>query len=234
MELQEIRDQVLLATLPQVAFEGWSEAALRAGIAECGLPEADAALAFTGGAPEMIAHWSAWADRQMLLTLQEQANDAADPAPESASGAGGGMGARVAAAIRARIEVNALWREAVRRTVSYLTLPMNVPLAARSTSATVDAVWYACGDVSTDVSYYSKRATLAAIYVATVLYWLEDRSDASMDTWDFLDRRLEGVLRLPRLRRRTEDWLAGFVLPRRRRGGAVGSSLFSAPRQGDD
>jgi|APTNR8051073442_1049403.scaffolds.fasta_scaffold09674_5 ubiquinone biosynthesis protein COQ9 len=201
MDLQEIRDQVMLATLPHVAFEGWSEAALRAGVAECGLPRADAALAFTGGAAEMIAHWSGWSDRRMLLALQDQ------PA------ATGTTGERIAAAVRARIEVNAPWREAVRRTLSYLALPTHTPLAARSTYATVDAIWYACGDTATDVSFYGKRATLAAVYGATVLYWLEDQSDGSADTWAFLDRRLEDALRLPRLRRQAETWLAGLALP---------------------
>jgi ubiquinone biosynthesis protein COQ9 len=224
MDLQEIRDRVLLATLPHVAFEGWSESALRAGIAECGLPEADASLAFTEGPPEMIAHWSAWADRQMLQALQHQAEAGAETAAE----ANGGTGGRIAAAVRARIEVNAPWREAVRRTLSFLALPGSVPLAARSTYATVDAVWYACGDASTDFSFYSKRATLAAIYGATVLYWLEDQSEGSAETWGFLDRRLADAMRFPRLRRRTGDWLAGLALPGFRfpwRQPAVGTGL---------
>jgi ubiquinone biosynthesis protein COQ9 len=66
----------------------------------------------------------------------------------------------------------------------------------------VDSIWYAAGDRATDFGFYTKRALLAAVYGATVLYWLEDRSPGSAATWEFLDRRIESVMRLPRLRGR--------------------------------
>jgi ubiquinone biosynthesis protein COQ9 len=46
------------------------------------------------------------------------------------------------------------------------------------------------GDKSTDMSWYSKRATLAAVYTATELFMLTDVSPDFEDTWAFLDRRL--------------------------------------------
>ena len=46
----------------------------------------------------------------------------------------------------------------------------------RSVYETVDGIWYAAGDSATDFSFYTKRVTLAAIYAATLPYWLEDRS----------------------------------------------------------
>ena len=45
-----------------------------------------------------------------------------------------------------------------------------VPLSA-CTARTVDAIWHAAGDRSADFSWYTKRAILAAVYTATVLYW---------------------------------------------------------------
>jgi ubiquinone biosynthesis protein COQ9 len=65
-------------------------------------------------------------------------------------------------------------------------------------------MWYAAGDTATDFSFYTKRATLAAIYTAAVLYWLEDRSEGFSDTRAFVDRRLAGVARFGRLRRDLE------------------------------
>ena len=38
--------------------------------------------------------------------------------------------------------------------------------------------------------------------MSTVLYWLADTSEGSVDTWDFLDRRIKDVLQLPRLQSR--------------------------------
>ena len=64
---------------------------------------------------------------------------------------------------------------------------------------TVDAIWYAAGDTATDFSYYTKRGLLAAVYGSTVLYWLGDESEGRVETWGFLERRLEDTMRVRRL-----------------------------------
>ena len=209
---EETRDRLVLATLTHVAFEGWSDRALRAGLADAGLAHEQGALAFGGGALEMIEHWSRYGDRRMLEAMQ-----------------GVDAGAmrvreRIATAVRFRIEVNVPYREAVRRTMSFLALPPNTPLAITSTWGSVDAIWYACGDASTDLTFYTKRATLAAVYGATVLYWLDDFSEEFGDTWAFLDRRIDDVMRIPKLRGRVGKALSAMFRPppilRRRAGGS--------------
>ena len=72
------------------------------------------------------------------------------------------------------------------------------PLALKSLYRTVDAVWYGIGDTSTDWNFYSKRAILAGVYGATLLYWLDDRSEGQARTWDFLARRLDDAIAVPR------------------------------------
>src|SRR5207244_5089519 len=107
---------------------------------------------------------------------------------------------RIALAVITRLELVAPWREAVRRALSLLTLPQHMPLALRLLYQTVDDVWWAAGDRATDFSFYTKRLTLAGIHTATVLYWLEDRSEDFADTRGFLERRLAGVARVGRVR----------------------------------
>ncbi|MFV0358937.1 COQ9 family protein, partial [Tropicimonas sp.] len=65
-----------------------------------------------------------------------------------------------------------------------------------------DMIWTALGDSSDDINWYSRRASLSAVYSATVLYWLGDDSEGNVATWAFLDRRIDGVLRASRLRAR--------------------------------
>jgi len=72
------------------------------------------------------------------------------------------------------------------------------PLGLRLLYNTVDAIWYAAGDTSTDWNFYSKRALLAAVYAATQLYWFEDRSPGAEETRGFLERRLADVMALPK------------------------------------
>ena len=198
MDLEDLRDRIVLATLPHVAFEGWGERAMQAGADDAGIVMAEVRLAFPRGVLEVIEHWGRYADRQMLDALAARDTNSMR------------VRERIAAAVRCRIEVNAPYREAVRRTIAYLALPLNAPVAARSTYETVNAIWYACGDTSTDFSFYTKRATLAGVYAATVLYWLDDGSDDFADTWGFLDRRIADVMQIPRLRARMSGIAATF------------------------
>ena len=95
-----------------------------------------------------------------------------------------------------------LGREAVRRGLATLALPHNIPLGLRLVYDTVDAIWRAVGDRPSDFSFYSKRASLAAIHAAALLYWLDDRSPGAVDTMAFIDRRLADLHRLGGMRER--------------------------------
>jgi ubiquinone biosynthesis protein COQ9 len=89
-------------------------------------------------------------------------------------------------------------REALRRAIGLLALPHNAPRAGELTWRTVDAIWWAAGDTATDWNFYSKRALLAGVYGATLLRFLEDRSDGCIETWAFLDRRIADTMRVPK------------------------------------
>ena len=83
-------------------------------------------------------------------------------------------------------------------------MPQNAPLGMRLLYDTVDQIWWGVGDSSTDFSFYTKRASLAAIQAATTLYWLDDRSPGCAETWAFIERRLADLHRLTGLRERVQ------------------------------
>ena len=200
-EYQEAREKILFATLPNVAFDGWVERTLRMGAESAGYPPEMALRVFPGGPREAIRFWSDRDDRWMLDRMGKD-DLTAMPFRE-----------QLAKAIRLRIEVNAPYREAVRRTMSFLAMPQNYATATRNTFEAVSAIWYAVGDTSTDFNFYTKRLTLAPIYVATVLYWIDDSSEDSAGTWAFLERRLEDSMIIPRLQARVGEMVGALTSP---------------------
>jgi ubiquinone biosynthesis protein COQ9 len=184
------RDAAIDAVLPIVPRLGWTVSAMREALSGIGVPREEATLLFPGGARDMIETHCDLADRRM------EAEAAARHLEEWR------LSERVRAVIALRFEQNRTHKEAVRRAAAILALPANARLAARVTARTVNAMWHACGDTSADFSWYTKRATLAAIYGATLLVWLRDVSDDDAPTLAFLDRRLAGLARFGRLRRR--------------------------------
>jgi len=177
------------AMLPHVPFDGWTFAAVRRGLADIGAEPEDAALLFPGGAADMIEAFCDWADRRM-----EGGAAALDP--------GQRLHERVRAVVALRVEQNRPFKEAIRRAMGVLALPGHARLAAVCTARTVDAIWHAAGDRAADFSWYTKRAILAGVYGATVLFWLRDSSEDDAATLAFLDRRLAGVGRIGSVRRR--------------------------------
>jgi ubiquinone biosynthesis protein COQ9 len=186
------RDALIEAMLPDVPFDGWTRATLRAAARRIGVPTAEALALFEGGPAEFIAWFSRWADRRMLDRLETLPLDPLR-VPE-----------RIALAVNTRLEIIEPWREAARRALVILALPQHAPLAMRLLYETVDGIWYAAGDSASDFSFYTKRLILAGIYAATLLYWLEDRSDGFAETRAFLDRRLTNVARFGEARQRFE------------------------------
>ncbi len=182
MSIDTLRDEILVASLPNVVFDGWSLQALRDGT-EMARHEPSALLrAFPGGVTDAVEHFADWADRQMLDRLEAQ------------SMAEMKVRERISLAVRTYFEVLEPYREAKRRQLSYLAMPQNVTLGLRLLYRTVDAMWFAAGDTSTDYNHYTKRALLAAVVSSSTFYWLDDKSDDHAETRAFIDRRLADVM----------------------------------------
>lgn len=62
---------------------------------------------------------------------------------------------------------------------------------------TIDKIWYEVGDQSSDFNYYTKRATLYAIFTSTMLYWL--KCSSVEDLKGFIQRRMDNVMEIGKL-----------------------------------
>ena len=76
---------------------------------------------------------------------------------------------------------------------------------ARAVWATADLIWTTLGDSAQDVNWYTKRATLVAVYGTTLLYWLGDDSVGAEATWAFLDRRIADVMAFEKVKAQVGD-----------------------------
>ena len=195
------KDALLEAILPDVVFDGWSQSALAQAAAQLGLDAASLDAILPGGAVELARWLDDWADRRMIAALE--AHDLASLRTHQ----------RLILGIRLRLEALAPYREAVRRAIVLNSPPFALTKAPEAVYRTVDALWYCAGDSATDFNFYTKRALLAAVYSATVLYWLDDRTEDLSDTWDFLDRRIADVLAIPKLTGTIKRRIRGLFSP---------------------
>ena len=74
-----------------------------------------------------------------------------------------------------------------------MSLLENLPASLKELNLLADEMWYLAGDTAVDFSWYTKRATLAAVYASSELFMTTDTSQDFASTEEFLDRRLESV-----------------------------------------
>lgn len=181
----------LAAELPHhAAFDGWTPDALGLAAGATEIDPAVAALAFPGGAMDMIDAWFAHIDAAMLANLTPEVLATMK------------IRARITALVEARLDLLSEHIEALRRGLAVLALPQNLPRATKLGWRAADAMWHAAGDTATDLNHYSKRAILGTVYMATIMAMMDDESEGYADTRAFLGRRIEGIMRFEKFKGR--------------------------------
>jgi len=178
----DIRALTLLNCIsPHVAFDGWSEVAFTAAVNESDFSMQEARSVCPRGPVDLA------------ILFHKQGDVAMQEALASADMTDMRFRDKVAHAIRLRLAA-VEDKEAVRRGTVLFALPHMAPEGTKLIWGTADAIWTALGDSSNDVNWYTKRATLSAVYSSVVLYWLGDNSDDGQATDDFIDRRIDNVM----------------------------------------
>ena len=174
--------KLMLAALPNVAFDGWSNSTFVAACRETDISERKARLFCPRGALDLAIAFHKWGDDQFETAFTKKKISELK------------VREKIRKAVELRIKL-ASDKEAVRRGVVLFALPLHAFEGSRLIWDTSDLIWELIGDNSEDYNWYSKRAILSAVYASTVLYWLGDNSEGSEETWHFLDRRIEDVMK---------------------------------------
>jgi ubiquinone biosynthesis protein COQ9 len=200
-----LKDRILEAALMHAAFEGWTRRTLVDAAVDAEVDKATALRLFPQGGESLLAWLDDWADRKMVEALPPERLERLP------------IRRRVARLVRVRFEALGPHREALRRAALARLLPTHAMGGGQALWRTCDRIWQAVGlpaSADTGFSHYSRRATLAGVLVSTFLFWLDDRSEDSTETWAFLDRRIEDVMRFGKLTSQVSAFLS--VLPRPR------------------
>jgi ubiquinone biosynthesis protein COQ9 len=185
--MQSAAERILDAAMLHVPFDGWTEMTFRAALTDSGVNAGLGKALFPRGGLDLALAYHRRGDQLMRDRLAEMDLSALRYRD------------RIATAVRLRLEV-VDDKEAVRRGTTLFALPIHATEGAKAIWGTADAIWTALGDTSEDINWYSKRATLSAVYSATVLFWLGDDSPDHQASWEFLDRRIGDVMQIEKVK----------------------------------
>lgn len=189
--LEKLRRELALAVGENAVFDGWTRTAVDSAAAQLGVDPVQARLAMPKDQAGMIDLYIQEVDRALQAYFT----------PKRLTGMK--IREKIRSLIWRRLEIMESAREAVRRALAILAMPQNLPLGLRAGWRTADVMWRIAGDTSTDFNHYTKRLTLSAVYASTLLVWLDDESEGWSETTGFLDRRIDDVMKIEKLK---ADW----------------------------
>jgi ubiquinone biosynthesis protein COQ9 len=208
----DLKQAVLDAALGYAAADGFTDRTMTRAGSDAGVGCEMMLHLFPNGPASLVENFSEQNDAEMGRLLAKE--NLADMKIRD----------RIAAAVLTRLELLKLHKEAARRAAAFLLMPANLALGTKLLYQSVDAMWRAVGDTSTDFNFYTKRAILAGVYSTTMMRWFNDASEDGAETREFLSARIENVMQFEKfkaeVRERTKDWpsfedvLKGFTARR--------------------
>ncbi|KAK4184443.1 putative ubiquinone biosynthesis protein COQ9 [Podospora australis] len=194
----EAETTLLSAALQHVPEHGFGPEALAHGARDVGLLDISAAVLPDG--PFSLIRYHLYAQRTGLAAKKDdlfQGTEAIMTVSEKVE-------ALTWARLRGNEVIIGKWQEAL----AIMAMPSQAPTAAKELGCLADEIYYLAGDLSVDPSWYTKRASLSAIYAATELFMTTDRSPGFQETRAFLRRRLDEASSLGGAVRSVSQWLS--------------------------
>ena len=193
-----LKKAILKEALKDAAFDGFNDSVLAKAGKKVDADKAALARLFPEGGLSLIEYFSSSIDEAMEEKLK-----ALDLSKRK-------IRERIKLAVLTRLALLAPNKEGARRAAATMTLPMHAGRGAKMMYRTVDAMWRAAGDTSTDFNFYTKRGILAGVYGSVLVRWFNDTGEDETATEAFLDARIENVMQFEKFKAKTKEAFSNF------------------------
>uniref|UniRef100_A0A023GBH7 Ubiquinone biosynthesis protein n=1 Tax=Amblyomma triste TaxID=251400 RepID=A0A023GBH7_AMBTT len=180
----DIKNSILRSALEFIPQHGWTLKSIAAGASSLGLSSVSHGL-FPGGSLDLITYFYLSSNDELEHQLASNAQKSDRRALTK------GKSAFIEDAVWKRLSLLEPYKNTWVQALGILALPQNVPVAVSNLGDLLDVIWYHAGDMSIDMSWYSKRAVLATLYQSSELVYLQDKSVDHAQTREFLNRRIK-------------------------------------------
>jgi len=93
-----------------------------------------------------------------------------------------------------KFDSNEYLKKSLPEMLKFLLRPGNLLMSIKMLHENSDFIWNLAGDKSNDFSFYSKRGLLSMVYLATLVYWLNDKSTKGIGTKNFISKSVDGIV----------------------------------------
>jgi ubiquinone biosynthesis protein COQ9 len=178
------KNKFLLTALPDVPFDGWTSELMARAAKKLKLSDKKRDEEFPTGVKDLVIYFFEWATAETLKKLEKTDLETLR------------VRDRITLGVRTQLEILQPHKQAVSAAMAFMAVPPRNFLLPKLVWHSADKIWWAAGDTATDYNHYTKRLLLSGVLTSTTLYWLNDTSKDNTNTWQFLDRRIENVVKI--------------------------------------
>ena len=177
--INQLKQKLLFSVLENLPYELMDSNLIANSCKYVGMEKHYANLLFPGGNMQLLQEFRDYIDNLLICKIDEELKDTK------------GITNRIHLAICMRFELLKKYKMSVSKISSYFAFPWNHMKLYQYTWHSMNLIWrYAGYDKSTNFNYYTKRCLLTGVYCSSLIYWLNDESPDSRDTFDFVKREL--------------------------------------------
>eukprot|EP00118_Oscarella_pearsei_P010626 m.66277 g.66277 ORF g.66277 m.66277 type:complete len:339 (+) comp35376_c0_seq6:45-1061(+) len=194
----DIKKRLLDLAIEFVPEYGWSKEALSQAAKTLGFPSVAHGLIPRGGI-DLILYFEKKSNKQIVDDFYPKSPRAGtdEQTPN--------VSTFLADIIQARLTLIEPYIDKWPQALALKAQPWYIEDAFTNLGLLVDDMWYLAGDDSTDMNWYTKRASLAAIYSSAELYYLQDGSSDRQNTQAFIQKRMDNFKALMKARKKIES-----------------------------
>lgn len=176
--------KVLSGLLPEA---NWNQELLEQGDIKAGFIKGYNNILFPGGIGEIVEFFEDYYDKMMLELLNKVST------PQRTK-------EKIALALKIRIK-ECVTKSTLLKNSIYFAKPQNFIQGFKIAFKTVNQIWQYAGDNSIDFNYYTKRGLLFSVYIPSILFYLEDKSEGWQDTDEFIIESLKNIEKIASIKK---------------------------------
>lgn len=200
-KMHDKRDDIISEFIRNLPFEGWNERNLLTSAKNINIDAGELKMLFPGDLEEFTIYFAETAEELFKKRAKENINEE-DGLKKKA---------KELMILKLRVYHEIFGdKEGFKKFISYFFNPMNVASGLKGIYSFANDSWYLMGDKSTDFSFYTKRVSFGSIYSKAAIYAINDDSENLQDTEKFIERRIDDLMKLGKLKQKFNNLAKKF------------------------
>lgn len=99
----------------------------------------------------------------------------------------------------------------IKRLIKYFKSTESLTTSPESIYLISDKFWNLIEDTSVDFNFYTKRFILMSVIVPTILFWVEDESDNSLNTNEYIKKCFNRSMKIGKIKNKIKEAFSKFL-----------------------